>query len=266
MLVVLLAAQTARLIWMIATPIGPLGEPVAPRTQAGFAAPADLSVLEQFQAPVGAVLPVMASVPVVTAPPAISGYRLHGVRASIGGDGGSAIISGPDGQQASYGPGQTLAPGVTLAALGRDSAVLSGPGGPVRLELGAEPAPAQPPAAPAGLASPVFTAPPVASIGAGSGPASAAVNVSELMSQAVLQPRTQNGRMNGVTLSARGRAPTLQQAGLQPGDVLLSVNGRALDSAERQSEITRELATSAQAEIQFERNGRIMTTRIQSAR
>jgi general secretion pathway protein C len=57
--------------------------------------------------------------------------------------------------------------------------------------------------------------------------------------------------------------PALQQAGLQPGDVLLSVNGQPLDP-NRADQLTSGLAGMREAEVQFQRNGQTLTTRIQT--
>lgn len=177
-LLLLLAAQGARLVWMAITPAGPLGEPVAAYTGAPAAPPVDMSVLERF-APTPSLPLAIAGTPstVVSAPPPIAGFRLQGVRGSIAGDGGSAIIAGPDGKQASYQRGDTVAPGVTLAAIGRDGITLSGAGGSVRLTLDTDaPPPALPPSAPAlgfNLASPPVATTPTPAPGAPPGAAPA---------------------------------------------------------------------------------------------
>ena len=173
------------------------------------------------------------------------------------GDRGSAIISGPDGRQNSYRVGERVGPGVVLTAVGRDAATLSGSGGSARLEIGAAASPATGPAPgpPAPAPGPGLVLPPAP-----------VLQAPDLLGRTVLTPRRENGRVTGVTVQARGGPQGLQQAGLQPGDVLLSVNGRQLDSPERQSEIASELAGADGAEIRFERNGQIMTTRVRTSR
>ena len=147
-LVLLVAAQAARLAWALVTPLGPIGDPVGPRAQATLAPPADMSVLERFApSAVPAIAPVPVAAAAPTPAPLVTGYRLQGVRGSIAGDGGSAIIAGPDGRQTSYQRGDKVGPGITLAAIGRDAVTLSSAAGSVRLELGAEAPPALPPSA-----------------------------------------------------------------------------------------------------------------------
>jgi general secretion pathway protein C len=189
--------------------------------------------------------------------PAITGYALHGVRSSIFGDGGAAIIAGPDGKQASYRPGQTVGPGVKLAAIGRDAVTLSGAGGSVRLEIGAAPtAQTAGPTAPAPLPSPGLILP--GGPQTTNAPAAADAGAAQVLSQLSLSPRQQGG----FTVGAQG-GPALQQAGLRPGDVLLSVNGQPLDPA-RADQLAAGLAGARDAEVQFQRNGQTLTTRIQT--
>ena len=249
-LVVALAAQSARLLWTAVTPLDPVGEPAAAAPPRAFTPPPDLSALERFAPanPTGPVLATASTPP--PAAPAVTGYVLHGVRSSIFGDGGAAIIGAPDGKQASYRPGQTVGPGVKLAAIGRDVVTLSGPGGSVRLEIGASPAAqAAPSPAPAPLPSPglILPSPPAANAGA-----------AQVMSQFDLSPRQQGG----YTVGPQG-GPTLQAAGIQPGDVLLSVNGQPLDPG-RADQLTAGLAGAQEAQVQFQRNGQTLTTRIQA--
>lgn len=241
-LVLLLAAQGARLIWAATTPVGPLGEPLA-SGGAALALPADTSVLERFNpfgAPSGSGLVVAGStVPAASVAPAIS-LTLHGLRASMFGDGGAAIIAGPDGKQASYRLGEQIEPGVVLRAVRKDHAVVTRDGAPVRLAFGAAtPVPAQ---------APVQAATPAMASGGPVQPAAAPAS-------------------RGVPVPADGvGAALLAQAGLQPGDMVLSVNGRALDTAELQSDLAQTLSQGGEAEIRYLRNGITLTTRARLGR
>lgn len=111
LLVLLLAAQAARLVWIFAAP----ASVVSPPAKASHP-PVDLSVLARFDA-FGATRGAVGG-------SAIDGFRLFGVR-SGGPGGGSAIIAGPDGMQKSYTVGETLADGVTLASVAADHVELS---------------------------------------------------------------------------------------------------------------------------------------------
>lgn len=108
-----IATQAARLIWIVAAPMGPVAAPVAPSRPR-----ADLGVLASFDAfgvSGGAVSPSGATG---------EAFRLFGVR-SGGVGGGSAIIAGSDGVQKSYAVGETIADGVTLASVAADHVELS---------------------------------------------------------------------------------------------------------------------------------------------
>ena len=58
----------------------------------------------------------------------------------------------------------------------------------------------------------------------------------------------------------------LQAAGLEPGDVILAVNGQPLDSLERIAALRTQLANSAGAEVRFERDGQVQTSTIGTGR
>lgn len=111
LLVLALAAQSARLIWVFAAPVYAVSAP----TQA-LRPPVDLGVLSRFSA-FGASYGAAGG-------SAIDGFRLFGVRAG-GPGGGAAIIAGPDGVQRSYAVGATISNGVILASVAADHVELS---------------------------------------------------------------------------------------------------------------------------------------------
>ncbi|QAY78542.1 type II secretion system protein N [Sphingosinicella sp. BN140058] len=149
-----LAFQCAALIWALLVPVGAIGAWEPQMRQP--AAPA-LSVLRETDPffPTGA----RGGTIVVTS----LNLSLHGVRQDQGSSRGSAIIATPDGVQHSFGVGEEVVHGVTLAAVGFDNITLLRNGvreqlfmdqsGPAKV-VGAPPAPATgtaplPPAAPA---------------------------------------------------------------------------------------------------------------------
>lgn len=244
-LVCLLAAQCARLIWALLTPVGPLGEPVSAAAAGGVPLPADTSVLERFR-PFGqtgtAVVADAAAAAAAGEPPAIS-LTLHGVRGSMFGDGGAAIIAGPDGKQAPYRVGEAIAPGVVLRAIGRDHAVVSRNGASVRLAFGAP--------APVPAATPAPSAPALGGPAPGPPPAAAVAPAAP----------------QGFAVPASGfGAAALGQAGLRPGDVILSVNGQPLNDADAQARLAQALAEGGEAEVRYLRNGITLTTRARLGR
>ena len=113
-MLLLVALQAARLIWIFAAP----PEPTAPKTAASVFRAVDHKILASFDAFGSA-----GAAPQAGGQATVEGFRLYGVRQD--GDSGSAIIAGPDGVQKSFAVGETVAQGVTLAAVGADHVELS---------------------------------------------------------------------------------------------------------------------------------------------
>lgn len=243
-LVLLLAAQAARVLWSLALPPAPIGDadvnPPAPVTQAALRLSGD---------------PFFRDASAPRARDAALGYRLFAVRG--GPDGGSAILAGKDGLQAAYRVGDAVADGIMLQAVGADHATLRAGGGDHRLSLQADPpvAAAKPAA---GRATALPSARPAAIA------AAAGVDAGQLLTSTGLRPRTENGRVNGYTLVGRGDPALLRQAGLEPGDVLLAVGGQPLNP-ERMAELQQELASRGQATLTVQRGAdtRTITLRTQ---
>ena len=84
------------------------------------------------------------------------------------------------------------------------------------------------------------------------------------MAQASLRPRMQGMAIKGFTVSGSG--DQLAAAGLQAGDVILSVNGNELTGLDRIAALRGQLANSANAEVRFERAGQVQTTTIRTTR
>ena len=78
-----------------------------------------------------------------------------------------------------------------------------------------------------------------------------------------LTPRMQGGRLAGYAVMARGAqgSAILARAGLQPGDVLLAVDGSELNP-ERVGELADILASAGHVDLRYERGGQVMTTRL----
>lgn len=114
LLLAVLALQCARLLWAVASPVGPLGdwrrdsEPVAP-SRATFATFDPFFRLSQASGPV-----------VVTG----LNLTLFGVREDRASGRGSAIIGLPDGTQASFAVGDEILPGVVLAGVAFDNVTI----------------------------------------------------------------------------------------------------------------------------------------------
>ncbi len=244
-LALVLVVQLGRLVWIVAEP----GDPAAATTTAGVPARAvDFAVFQRFDAffRTGG----QSSLAEATAAGS-SQMRLYGLR-SDGAGGGSAIIGLADGRQVSVGVGEAVEPGLVLRGVGADHVTLARGSSVSRLIFSDIPlGVAQPPPPPAGPQT--VTPTPTATAGASVDPA-------RLMTQAGLRPRMRGLRLDGFTVSGAGDAAVLRAAGLQPGDVILAVNGQPLDSVERIAALRAQLADSSGAELRFERDGAVQTS------
>jgi general secretion pathway protein C len=210
-LIALIAMQAARLVWILAAPIGPVGDWKA---AGALAAPADGSVLASFDPFFrlnGAAGPA-----VVTS----LNLKLYGVREDRATGQGSAIIALADGRQLNFAVGEEIMPGVRLTAVGFDNVTISRNGTAEQIFLD-QSAPAQAVGAPeAAPPPPVAAAPAPAPVAAGQ-PIS-------------FQPRVAGGQVNGLIVapgSDGGQA--FRAAGFVAGDVIVAINGQRVASLEQ---------------------------------
>ena len=251
-LIGLLLLQAGRLVWIVVDPNAPS---MAPLAQAQIK-PADLNVFQRFDAffRTGGLSSLADVTNAETAQ-----LRLFGVRSGGAGD-GSAIIGLADGRQVSVGVGEEVEPGLVLKEVGQDYVTLARGLSVSRLVFSEVPVGAPPPPPPPPGEQVVGPAAPAS---APSAPA-AAVDPSRLMAQASLRPRMQGMAIKGFTVSGSG--DQLAAAGLQAGDVILSVNGNELTGLDRIAALRGQLANSANAEVRFERAGQVQTTTIRTTR
>lgn len=236
-LIALIAIQLARLIWLFAAPLGPVGAWRA----AAAALPGDSSVLTSFDP--------FFRLSAGTGPAVVTSLalKLYGVREDRATGRGSAIIALPDGRQMSFAVGEEIMPGVTLAAVGFDNVTISRGGTAEQLFLDqSEPAPTAGGAAVPGQPQMATPAPQP-------GPfAGAAMN---------FEPRVAGGAINGivVTPGADG-GQVFRAAGFQPGDVIVSVNGQRITSLDQ----ARSAAAGANGEVNVmvDRGGRAVALRV----
>lgn len=193
-----LAFAVARLVWTVAMPVGPMGDWVPPRTASAVADHSAIGSFDPFfrNAGNGTTLPLSALA-----------LALVGTRVDRVSGRGSAIIASDDGKQASYLVGETVAPGVTLQAVAFDAVTLATAAGAETLFLdqSAGPAPVTPESAA------------IATV-AGAPPARLAADI-------LVTPRLRGTAITGYILAPKGSGAAFAAAGLQPGDVLISVDG-----------------------------------------
>lgn len=117
LLLVVLAVQIARLIWTVATPVGPLGR-WQPEQPAQMTPAARAALFARFD-------PFFRS-NADTGPAAVTSLslKLFGIRLNEASGGGSAIVAGPDGVQSSVAVGDEIVAGVRLKAVSIDHVVI----------------------------------------------------------------------------------------------------------------------------------------------
>lgn len=81
-------------------------------------------------------------------------------------------------------------------------------------------------------------------------------NMQELARQVQVMPVLENGRMRGVRLAVGRDSDLLGRVGLEPTDIITSVNGIPLDKPERQAELIRNLQGARQVQVEVERDGK----------
>jgi general secretion pathway protein C len=261
-LALVLLIQIARLVWVFLA--SPTVSTAGPVTAPEVASP-DYSIFQRFDAffrtgAPGALTEATAQ--------GSSQMRLYGVRAD-GTGGGSAIIGLADGRQVSVGVGEEIESGLILRSVANDHVVMARGESLSRLmftelPMGAA-APPPPPTEPQ-VVTPQGAAPVEAGQPAAATTSGPSVDPARLMAQAGLRPRMQGLGINGFTVSGAGDGTALAAAGLRSGDVILAVNGQALDSPARIAGLRGQLSNSTSAEIRFERNGVEQTTTIRTGR
>jgi general secretion pathway protein C len=242
--VAMLALQCARLVWLLLPP-APLG--TIPDAGAGLMAPR----LERLS--IDAFHPGAATGAIADT----SGLRLYATRASSAG--GSAIVADRNGMQRSYAVGDEVAPGVVLAAVHADHAILESAGRRTELRFQVATVSNRPPA----TAAPVATRAPAATTTLGADASPPVIDPAQLLAEAGLRPVDAGGGEAGYTVIPRGDGAILRQAGLQAGDVLLSVNGQAL-TPERYAELGDSLADAATITLTYRRDGQVRTATLQA--
>ncbi|PTS84625.1 type II secretory protein PulC, partial [Sphingomonas sp. HMWF008] len=113
LLIALLAVQCARLVWVVVTPVGPVG---TWKPEQASIAGSPQAILRSFD-PFFLISGGDAAGPSVVTTLQLT---LFGTRLDEAQGGGSAIIAGPDGVQQSIGVGQEIMPGVKLKSVAFD--------------------------------------------------------------------------------------------------------------------------------------------------
>lgn len=239
LLLVLIAVQTARLIWVLLAPLGPVGDWRSASAQSPRADGAVLAAFDPF-------FRLSASGPAVVTS---LNLKLTGVTEDRATGRGSAIIQLPDGRQLSFAVGEEIMPGVTLAAVAFDNVTINRGGAQEQLFLDqSQPAPVAGVDATGTTPVPPGTQPQVVTP---QGPAPAAGPLSNVID---LMPRLAGGGVNGVIVApGRDGGRAFSAAGFQPGDVIISVNGQRVTSLEQARAA---MGSGGTVSVMVERGGR----------
>lgn len=231
-----------RLLWIIATPTGPLGD-----WKSGGA---QLLAANEARTLFASLDPFFRSANAGSGGGAVTALdlTLFGVNMNEASGGGSAIIAGADGVQASFAIGEEVLPGVKLAGVAFDHVLLDRGG--VRESLYLDQS------VPAETATPAAT--PMAL------PAATAQNATtpsgELLPAAIqagigFAPRSEGGKVTGLTVQPQGDGAAFRAAGLRPGDVIRAVNGRPVASA---VDLAGQIAPGARLSLEVERGSAVV--------
>ncbi|GGI91525.1 hypothetical protein GCM10007973_29760 [Polymorphobacter multimanifer] len=232
-LLLLAGLLLARLGWALLTPAGPFG---TPRGAPALAAidPAALGRFDPFFRTRAEAAPAAVSNLDLT----LVGTRVDGASGR-----GSAILVLPDDTQASIGVGEEIVPGVRLVAVAFDSVTLDNGGNREELFLD------QSGPVPAGASVRIDTAPRLADRPS---------DRPRLAADLQATPRIADGRITGFVLSTKGSGTAFAAAGLQPGDVLVSVDGAPVANLGDPAALVRRLDAGGLS-VQIERGGRALS-------
>ncbi|MCA1661157.1 MAG: PDZ domain-containing protein [Novosphingobium sp.] len=252
-----IALLSAILLWVVVTPVSPLGEwkPASVRVMSPAARSALFASLDPFNR--GG-----AQTTVVTGPELVTSLALtlYGIRVNSATGGGSAIIAGSDGVQQVYRVGTEVTPGVILAGVHFDYVELSRNGSRELLYLDQSK-----PAADAATTLAASPAGPVGQTGPAA-PASGALTADAVRQGISFQPRIENGRVAGLVVSAGGDGGAFRAAGFQPGDVITSIGGRAVANEAAGAELAAQLRPGQSVAVTVRRNGQQLPLAISLSR
>ena len=234
------AVQGARFAYALVTPTSPVGEwrarlpvPMDERAQSALFAAYDPFYPQQAVASTATI--TVTSLPL----------ELFGVRTNAATGGGSAILAGSDGVQKSIGTGEEIQPGVRLVGVFFDHVEIDNAGKRESLYLDQGDAPAGAAAAAPATDSPA-AAQPAAAPPAPISPASIRAGIA-------FAPRSIDGRVSGISVSAQGDGSAFAAVGFRPGDVIRSVNGRTIASAADVAALNGQLQPGARLSLEVER-------------
>ncbi|MDQ1229806.1 type II secretion system protein N [Sphingomonas sp. SORGH_AS_0879] len=242
-----LAVQGARLLWVIVTPISPLGEW---RPVASVVAGSPGAILDGFD-PFFRLQGQQASSSAVTT----LQLTLFGTRIDEASGRGSAIVAGPDGVQRSVSVGEEIQPGVTLKAVAFDHVTIDRGGRAEDLYLDQSDAP---PAGASAAEAPSVQLP-------GSVPPAGGVAMAQLRSDIGFIPRLDGGRVSGLVVRPMGSGAAFRAAGLREGDIVTALAGRPVTGPGDLDRLAADFAQGGSLSITVERGDQTLPLSLQIA-
>ncbi|MEP2103704.1 MAG: type II secretion system protein N [Parasphingorhabdus sp.] len=242
-LAVLLVIQVVRLIWLLVTPLGPVGDWQAREVQI-LSPQSRLSLFNSFD-------PFYRKGPATTANVVTSlQLTLFGIRMNEGSGLGSAILAGPDGVQESYAVGEEIMSGVKLDVVHFDHVVIDRGGTKESLYLD-QSVPAQTVGGEDTDAEAQQTA--GLQVQSSEGPIGQAPAAAVIANALDLAPRSADGKVTGVVVSPRGDGDLFRAAGFMDGDIIVSVNGQPISSTSDIAALKNQLAPGGRVSVEVER-------------
>jgi general secretion pathway protein C len=247
LLLAVLAVQCARLFWVLATPVGPLGAWQPARAEFSGSPAAILQGFDPFfRLSGGDGKPVAVTSLQLT---------LFGTRMNDATGGGSAIIAGPDGVQQSFGVGDEISSGVKLKAVSFDHVTIDR-GGAVE-DLFIDQSGAVAPVAPLPVAAGPALLPPAQPPAAGRG-----VTPAQLRTDIGFIPRVDKGRVSGLTVRPLGSGAAFREAGLREGDVITAIGGRPVTGQGDFNQLGAAVGKGGSVPVTVERGANILSLTI----
>ena len=240
--------QSVSLLWTLIVPLSSFGM-WQPQT-AVIASPAERRALFISIDPFFRSAGQGAATATVTS----AGLTLFGININEATGGGSAIIAGEDGIQNSYAVGDEIAPGLKLVGVAFDHVLLDRGGARESLFLDQSGD-----AATAGSGTPLpAPTPEIGSAPAGGGSPSGELSPEALKAGVGFTPRAEAGKVTGLVVQPQGDGAAFRAAGLRPGDVIRSVNGRPIGGAGDAASLAGQLVPGARVSLEVERGAGVV--------
>ncbi len=255
-LVIAIAWQVARLTWLVLTPgLDPAAIP--PMPSPGSSAPATSQPREfDVQRIVAAQLfgrlsdepaPVVEQPQQVEVPETRLNLQLRGVIAEDDPERGVAIIADNRGRDELYRVGQQVPGGARLHAVHAEQVVLNRAGSLESLRLPKEFPPESTQPRPSGVMRPQPATSSVRDVISDN-----AARITEILR---VQPYMEGGSMRGYRIYPGRNRQQFTALGLQPGDLVVEINGQPMNDPSRGLEIFAELGDASSVSITLEREG-----------